>query len=183
MKFWRKPLDHDQVIIPVGDVYVIRDQCKGCQFCVEYCPKDVLAMSPEFNVKGYHPPMVVKPGECVDCHLYALSGVRATIPNTRTCAGCHDEAMTESPVEARLIEYIDADEPIPWQKVYWVPDHVYFSHRRHTVAAEIACTVCHGEVGDRTESLSRALVPISMDDCMHCHYEEGVSNDCILCHR
>jgi len=121
--------------------------------------------------------------ECVDCHLYALSGVRATIPNTRTCAGCHDEAMTESPVEARLIEYIDADEPIPWQKVYWVPDHVYFSHRRHTVAAEIACTVCHGEVGDRTEPLSRALVPISMDDCMHCHYEEGVSNDCILCHR
>jgi len=69
MKFWRKPLDHDQVIIPVGDVYVIRDQCKGCQFCVEYCPKDVLAMSPEFNVKGYHPPMVIKPGECVDCHL------------------------------------------------------------------------------------------------------------------
>ena len=45
------------------------ERCKGCGFCVEYCPKAVLEMSEEFNVKGYHPPKVVKHGECVNCNL------------------------------------------------------------------------------------------------------------------
>ena len=69
MKYWRKPLDCEQVKIPHGDVHIIADRCKGCGFCVEYCPRDVLAMSEEFNRKGYHPPKVVKSGECVNCNL------------------------------------------------------------------------------------------------------------------
>ena len=69
MKYWRTPLDVDQVKVPRGEVYIIADRCKGCRFCVEYCPKDVLVMSDEFNVKGYHPPKVVKHGECVNCNL------------------------------------------------------------------------------------------------------------------
>ena len=69
MKYWRKPLDLDKVKIPQGDVYVVVERCKGCGFCVEYCPKDVLALSKEFNRKGYHPPEVVKHGECVNCNL------------------------------------------------------------------------------------------------------------------
>lgn len=69
MKYWRKPLDLDQVTIPRGVVHIIADRCKGCGFCVEYCPKDVLELSEEFNRKGYHPPKVVKEGECVNCKL------------------------------------------------------------------------------------------------------------------
>ena len=69
MKYWRKPLDFDEVKIPHGEVYIIAERCKGCGFCVEYCPKDVLEMSEEFNRKGYHPPKVVKEGECVNCSL------------------------------------------------------------------------------------------------------------------
>ena len=69
MKYWRKPLDFDQVKVPHGDVHIVIDRCKGCGFCVEYCPKDVLVMSDEFNAKGYHPPKVVKSGECVNCNL------------------------------------------------------------------------------------------------------------------
>ena len=69
MRYWRKPLDIDQVTVPHGRVVIIDDRCKGCAFCVEYCPKDVLIMSEDFNRKGYHPPEVVKDGECVNCNL------------------------------------------------------------------------------------------------------------------
>jgi 2-oxoglutarate ferredoxin oxidoreductase subunit delta len=69
MKLWRKPLNEGKYKIPKGDVHILQDRCKGCGFCVEYCPKDVLVMSEYFNKKGYHPPEVSKPESCVECHL------------------------------------------------------------------------------------------------------------------
>ena len=69
MKYWRKPLDIDQVKVPQGEVRIIADRCKGCGFCVEYCPKGILVLSEQFNKKGYHPPKVIKDGECVNCSL------------------------------------------------------------------------------------------------------------------
>ena len=69
MRYWRKPLDIEQVTVPHGEVVILADRCKGCGFCVEYCPKGVLTMSEEFNAKGYHPPEVVADGECVNCNL------------------------------------------------------------------------------------------------------------------
>ena len=69
MKYWRKPLDYDQIEIPHGEVHIIGERCKGCIFCVEYCPKAVLVMSEDFNAKGYHYPIATKQGECVNCNL------------------------------------------------------------------------------------------------------------------
>jgi len=41
-------------------------ECKGCGRCVVACPKQVLAMSPEFNARGYH--FAEYKGEgCVGC--------------------------------------------------------------------------------------------------------------------
>jgi len=69
MRYWRKPLDHDRIQTPRGDVRILVERCKGCGFCVEYCPKDVLVMSDVFNSKGYHPPRVVQGEACVNCNL------------------------------------------------------------------------------------------------------------------
>jgi 2-oxoglutarate ferredoxin oxidoreductase subunit delta len=69
VKYWRKPLDEAKVKQPLGKIYVKEDRCKGCTFCVEYCPKGVLAMSERFNNKGYHFPYAAMPEDCVDCKL------------------------------------------------------------------------------------------------------------------
>jgi len=69
MKYWRKPLDADKIRVPHGEIHIIRDRCKGCGFCVEYCPRDVLELSGDFNVKGYHPPYVKDGDSCAYCRL------------------------------------------------------------------------------------------------------------------
>lgn len=53
--------------VPRGIVRIIEERCKGCGYCIEFCPRDILAFSQRFNAKGYHPPRVAKPGECVNC--------------------------------------------------------------------------------------------------------------------
>ncbi len=121
--------------------------------------------------------------ECTTCHLYAETGTRATIPNIEVCQMCHAQPLTESPEEAVLVEHIQEGQPIRWQKVYWVPTNVYFSHRRHTSVAGIACETCHGAIGQRVDPVSRPLEKISMSRCVNCHQSEGASRDCIACHR
>jgi 2-oxoglutarate ferredoxin oxidoreductase subunit delta len=71
MKFWRLPLDAHKHSKPVGELHVIADRCKGCGYCIEFCPNDVLVLSKRFNVKGYHPPEALpgKEAECVNCSL------------------------------------------------------------------------------------------------------------------
>jgi 2-oxoglutarate ferredoxin oxidoreductase subunit delta len=69
MKYWRKPLDIDEIKLPVGEVHIIVDRCKGCGFCTEYCPRDILAMSREFNARGYHFPEAKTDEPCVNCRL------------------------------------------------------------------------------------------------------------------
>ncbi|HSO67260.1 MAG TPA: 4Fe-4S dicluster domain-containing protein [Desulfatirhabdiaceae bacterium] len=71
MKYWRVPLDSDDVCVTAGRVYIISERCKGCGYCIEYCPRDVLAFSEGFNAKGYHPP-VVKRDDCLNCHYCEL---------------------------------------------------------------------------------------------------------------
>ncbi len=69
MIFQRKPLDADKINVVIGEVHIIKDRCKGCSFCIEYCPRDVLELSEEFNIKGYHPPRIKNPDNCAECHL------------------------------------------------------------------------------------------------------------------
>jgi len=52
-----------------GKVVIDKNRCKGCSYCVEFCPIDVLAMSQETNAKGYYMPEVVKQNECNACGL------------------------------------------------------------------------------------------------------------------
>ena len=59
----------DNVTQKKGIIHIENDRCKGCGFCVEYCPKDILELAQEFNSKGYHPPIVTDAEQCVHCQL------------------------------------------------------------------------------------------------------------------
>jgi 2-oxoglutarate ferredoxin oxidoreductase subunit delta len=48
------------------------ERCKGCGYCVEFCPTDVLALASGFNTKGYHPPEIVRPEACSGCDLCGM---------------------------------------------------------------------------------------------------------------
>jgi len=61
------PPDVERIGVPRGELCIITDWCKGCGFCVEFCPKDVLETSKTFNRKGYHPPEVTHPDLCNTC--------------------------------------------------------------------------------------------------------------------
>jgi 2-oxoglutarate ferredoxin oxidoreductase subunit delta len=52
-----------------GEVHIIKDLCKGCGFCVTYCPMGVLEVSEDFNVKGYHYAAIKDQESCINCGL------------------------------------------------------------------------------------------------------------------
>lgn len=67
MKYWRKPLDLEQNRASLGKVVIIEDRCKGCEFCITFCPRGVLRMSDKYNKKGYHHPEIADASKCVNC--------------------------------------------------------------------------------------------------------------------
>lgn len=121
--------------------------------------------------------------ECTECHSRAEAGFQATLPGLDVCEGCHVEAEGEGLEEAKVVKAVNTGTPIQWERVYSVPDHVFFSHRRHVQAGELSCAECHGEVRDRAHPFTVATPPLSMSRCVNCHRSNQVSTDCAACHR
>ena len=55
-----------------GVVFLTANRCKGCGFCIAFCPPKVLAFFEEFNAQGYHPPKLTNPDGCTGCDLCGL---------------------------------------------------------------------------------------------------------------
>jgi hypothetical protein len=117
---------------------------------------------------------------CLDCHSYADKSPVAGLPSGRKCMGCHKFVDKENPAVQTLASHVEAGEPLRWERVFAVPDFVYFSHRMH-VRANVACTECHGDVaGMKTVVQQR---PFTMGRCMGCHHERNATHDCLGCHK
>lgn len=52
-------------------VTIRSEYCKSCQYCVKFCPKDVLAIGEEVNQKGYPFVVAVRPEQCIGCAFCA----------------------------------------------------------------------------------------------------------------
>jgi 2-oxoglutarate ferredoxin oxidoreductase subunit delta len=65
-------LSDDSPRVARGTVFVKAEVCKGCAYCIEFCPADCLRFSRSYNEKGYHFPVLASPDACTGCGLCGL---------------------------------------------------------------------------------------------------------------
>ncbi|MBM4330914.1 MAG: ferredoxin family protein [Deltaproteobacteria bacterium] len=53
----------------MGKILIDQERCKGCQFCLDTCPKKLIHISEEFNEKGYHFALFKESEECSACTM------------------------------------------------------------------------------------------------------------------
>lgn len=118
--------------------------------------------------------------ECTDCHQLANKTRRSGLPTANLCMACHMAIKTESPEVKKIAQFKESRQPIPWVRLYQVPDFVYYNHMRH-IKSGIVCATCHGTTG--TLPVSEAVRTFSMSFCTDCHQQRGAPTDCATCHH
>jgi hypothetical protein len=119
--------------------------------------------------------------------------------------GCHKITAADKPEIKKLAEYATKGEPVPWVRVFKVPEYAYFPHKPH-VRAGVACQSCHGPVETMTTASGRtgqslvndllnltgmrpAPPPLTMGWCIDCHRDQNATRgakaplDCVTCHH
>jgi len=124
--------------------------------------------------------VTVKEIDCRFCHNTVDYTRFAGMPPPEKCLFCHQYIIPAHPRIADLRRYAERGEPIAWEKVTWLPDHVYFTHQRH-VRFGLDCRECHGRV-ESMDRVNRAQ-EFYMGFCLECHQKHGVSVGCTICHQ
>jgi mono/diheme cytochrome c family protein len=144
---------------------------------------------------------------CQYCHADARRGAAAGLPSVQRCMGCHVIIGAQDNPEIRKIhDYWNRRQPIPWVRVFKVPEFTYFPHKPH-VRAGVACQTCHGPIermprvgADRLGHFipddlinlvrTRPIVrPLTMGWCIDCHRDQNAKKgtkaplDCVTCHH
>jgi mono/diheme cytochrome c family protein len=143
---------------------------------------------------------------CQYCHADARRSEYAGLPSVERCVGCHKIiGVADNPEIGKIHEYARRGEPIPWVRVFKVPEFTYFPHKAH-VGADVACQTCHGPIermpvvgGETGPSLRNDLAhlvglhppqrPLTMGWCTECHRRENATRatraplDCVTCHH
>lgn len=122
----------------------------------------------------------IKEIDCRFCHYGVERGPHAGLPSTTKCLYCHKHIIPEHPKILELKGYDERGEAVPWRKITWLPDHVYFSHQRH-IRKNVDCVECHGQIEtmDRIKEAHR----FKMGFCLECHQKRKASEDCWACHK
>ncbi len=117
---------------------------------------------------------------CFMCHPEAMTTARAGIPALETCMLCHARIAVTYPEIAKLRGFYFEKRPVAWNKVYYLPDFVYFNHSMH-IHRRIDCSQCHGNMPlmDRVVKQQDFI----MGFCIECHRKTKATIDCFTCHR
>jgi len=71
--------------------------------------------------------------------------------------------------------------PIPWVRVYTLPDYVFWNHAPH-LKAGVTCEACHGAVAEHDVTAQETDV-VTMLGCQRCHDQRKAPTDCGDCHE
>src|SRR5262245_53500705 len=85
--------------------------------------------------------------DCRYCHTSVEQSPFAGIPPTETCMNCHSFVWSQSAMLEPVRESFRDGKPLVWNRVNDLPNYVYFDHSIH-VNKGVACTTCHGDVGN-----------------------------------
>ena len=55
-----------------GTIKIDTERCKGCTFCIEFCPKKTIILSDKLNVKGYFTAQLQENDQCTGCATCAI---------------------------------------------------------------------------------------------------------------
>ena len=123
----------------------------------------------------------VKEINCRFCHPNVEISANPGLPAVEKCFFCHKYIIPGHPEIKTEERYLQTDTPVPWVRIFWVPDFVFFNHIPHVKWAGFECSECHGDVKavDRLQK-----VDFKMGFCIGCHRKKGAQLDCWLaCHR
>ena len=117
--------------------------------------------------------------DCFYCHSFGERSMNAGLPSADKCLGCHKYIIPEHEEILKLKAFKESGTSVPWTRVYYNPDHVYFPHFMH-LRQKLKCQQCHGEV-EQVDRLSQ--VTFYMGFCIDCHKERKASLECTACHQ
>jgi hypothetical protein len=104
--------------------------------------------------------------DCRFCHTSVETSAFAGIPPIATCMTCHSQLFTDAPMLKPLLDSWKSGVPLRWNRVYQLPDFVYFNHSIH-IAKGVGCVSCHGRIDKMP--LTQRVAPLSMEWCLDCH--------------
>ena len=104
--------------------------------------------------------------DCRYCHSAVETSAFAGIPPLSTCMTCHSQLYTDQAALAPLLAALRGGIPLHWQRLYKLPDFVYFNHSIH-VAKGVGCATCHGRID--LMPLTAREAPLTMQWCLDCH--------------
>src|SRR5919198_5756133 len=104
--------------------------------------------------------------DCRYCHTTVETSAFAGMPATQTCMNCHSQIFSQSPTLAPVRDSFQTGKPIRWNRVYTLPDFVYFDHSIH-VQKGVGCSTCHGQVDQMP--LTWKAQSLQMSWCLECH--------------
>jgi hypothetical protein len=108
--------------------------------------------------------------DCRYCHNTVEKSPFASIPPTQLCLNCHSQIWNKSPLLEPIRTSFIENKPMVWNRVYKVPEFVYFNHSIH-VGKGVGCVTCHGRV-DQMAAVEKAT-PLTMGWCLDCHRNPG----------
>lgn len=128
---------------------------------------------------SHHLHVGTKELNCFFCHPYATTSSNAGLPPVQKCYLCHKVIASRFAPISQVVGYYNRKQPIPWRRVYVVPDFVQFSHQAH-LTKRFDCGECHGNIAgmDRVKLQQR----VDMNWCITCHWRNKGPDSCFACH-